>query len=1111
MAIQPLNTPTRTFGEPIPVAPDTNAEVDKINELVAAVNAGLATSNAIVGGDKFVQYLSSGTYGVPAQASTLDRLDPATILPGVEATVINPAPTPLTVEEPSKSFVATIVADGTTNGAFQVPAYTGATDLVWVVWQEVVSADSFTPILPIELDAAKASYAGMALRPLLIKIIGALGTATTVTTTQPTTTTPATGPTVTGFLPSSAAVGASVTITGTAFTKATAVLFNGTPASFQLINATTLVAVVPVDATTGPVAVTNSAGTGTSAASFTVSASTTTPPTTPTADLTAALAISVATLMLGSPVAYSITPTAGTAPYAYEVVATDTTTGQQFTLGTTRTGSWTPTAVGSYAIEATVTDSSNPAKVAQTATRYLQVSQAVNRIPVADAGQDLTIQLPTSSVALMGTASDPDGDALTYDWRQVTGPAGAPTATGLPATTQNVVVSNLMAGTYQFGFRSTDSHGAQSPEDYVLLTVNPVATTPTTIELAPFGNSRTADENHRGYITNWPAKILGLLADSRYTLPFNYALGGSYTDYGGPAGTESSVTTQLAAYAAQVHAAVSQRVAIIAIGINDCQNLDSFSTIIAHYTHMMQVAKADTSITKIILVNLVTSRYTGFDDARQQQIFALVQQVNQWLENNYLALGASVLCDVYSDRILYGYDAPLNQDNFIYSGTDNGIHYQDPAALATAKVIKKGVVLAVSGGTGIVKSDDPFVPAAIATPIYLDASNPNNTATMVVDSGAGKQNATIYGSPQLVPNAVFGKAAYYFPNDGILRYLELRALASQANAYTITFVLRSTATNASQFYFDCETGRIVLSANGFSATGIGPGAYYASAQPNQPSGARGNTIPAQTDSIISVALGADNGVVFLNGVKQGEYAASITRLSTKIRIGAKFDATPEGYATEYADHANTVEGFFFGYIQAAQFDPGKATDAEMVAIFQKYSGGNSGGGGQPISPNPQTAAAFTANGLVYDASKFQYSTTDTSGGYNVLAVAPLTFPAGTESVASLIFQTGDQDVIYGFCDHVPSGPADMQFGIFPTGGDIHVADRGYFGKVLTPVNNQLIQVHRAANGLVRMEVSGGGAVYPYSTNSTATLQLYLFIRGAATSRLTAPGQVGGVS
>ncbi|RZK29336.1 MAG: hypothetical protein EOO61_20790, partial [Hymenobacter sp.] len=55
MAIQPLVIPTRIYGEPTKIAPDVNDIVDKINELVDAVNAGLATINAIVGGDKYVQ------------------------------------------------------------------------------------------------------------------------------------------------------------------------------------------------------------------------------------------------------------------------------------------------------------------------------------------------------------------------------------------------------------------------------------------------------------------------------------------------------------------------------------------------------------------------------------------------------------------------------------------------------------------------------------------------------------------------------------------------------------------------------------------------------------------------------------------------------------------------------------------------------------------------------------------------------------------------------------------------------------------------------------------------------------------------------------------------
>jgi hypothetical protein len=101
----------------------------------------------------------------------------------------------------------------------------------------------------------------------------------------------------------------------------------------------------------------------------------------------------------------------------------------------------------------------------------------INQLPVANAGDDLKITAPTSSVALMGTASDPDsGDSLTYLWRQITGPAGAGTATGLPATSLNVVVSNLAIGTYQFGFQATDQKGGKSQEDWVVVTVDAAGT-----------------------------------------------------------------------------------------------------------------------------------------------------------------------------------------------------------------------------------------------------------------------------------------------------------------------------------------------------------------------------------------------------------------------------------------------------------------------------------------------------------------------------------------------------------------------------------------------------------------------------------------------------------
>jgi uncharacterized membrane protein (UPF0136 family) len=81
-------------------------------------------------------------------------------------------------------------------------------------------------------------------------------------------------PTVTSFNPTSGAAGASVTITGTNFTGATAVKFNATQASTFTVNSSTqIIATVPCGATTGTISVTTPSGTGTSSNSFTVTTS----------------------------------------------------------------------------------------------------------------------------------------------------------------------------------------------------------------------------------------------------------------------------------------------------------------------------------------------------------------------------------------------------------------------------------------------------------------------------------------------------------------------------------------------------------------------------------------------------------------------------------------------------------------------------------------------------------------------------------------------------------------------------------------------------------------------------------------------------------------------
>jgi YD repeat-containing protein len=77
------------------------------------------------------------------------------------------------------------------------------------------------------------------------------------------------------FAPQSGTVGATVTISGTAFSPTPSqntVQFNGTTASIVSASATSLVVTVPTGATTGPISVSTSAGSVSSSSNFTVSA-----------------------------------------------------------------------------------------------------------------------------------------------------------------------------------------------------------------------------------------------------------------------------------------------------------------------------------------------------------------------------------------------------------------------------------------------------------------------------------------------------------------------------------------------------------------------------------------------------------------------------------------------------------------------------------------------------------------------------------------------------------------------------------------------------------------------------------------------------------------------
>ena len=90
-----------------------------------------------------------------------------------------------------------------------------------------------------------------------------------------------------------------------------------------------------------------------------------------------------------------------------------------------------------------------------------------NRPPVAHAGQTTQGIAAGQVVTLDGGSTDPDGDALTYDWTQLGGPQVALTGASSPqASFPAPVVKD--AETLVFQLTVTDAKGATSSSTYVV-------------------------------------------------------------------------------------------------------------------------------------------------------------------------------------------------------------------------------------------------------------------------------------------------------------------------------------------------------------------------------------------------------------------------------------------------------------------------------------------------------------------------------------------------------------------------------------------------------------------------------------------------------------------
>jgi hypothetical protein len=108
---------------------------------------------------------------------------------------------------------------------------------------------------------------------------------------------------------------------------------------------------------------------------------------------------------------------------------------------------------GVYQFQLTVTDNGG---AIGTGIVWVTVNPAADIPPIANAGSDVSISLPTNSVSLTGSGSDADGTITSYQWTKISGSSSYSITSPGSASTN---VSGLVQGLYQFQLTVTDDKG----------------------------------------------------------------------------------------------------------------------------------------------------------------------------------------------------------------------------------------------------------------------------------------------------------------------------------------------------------------------------------------------------------------------------------------------------------------------------------------------------------------------------------------------------------------------------------------------------------------------------------------------------------------------------
>ena len=132
-----------------------------------------------------------------------------------------------------------------------------------------------------------------------------------------------------------------------------------------------------------------------------------------------------------------------------------------------------------YQFELKVTDNGG-LSANDTMRVIVNASVPTNYPPIANAGADQTITLPTNAINLDGSAStDPENNITGYIWTKISGPTSFNI---LNANTVQTQVNNLVPDTYQFELKVTDASGLFSKDTMQVIVKSEPLPFPTTCD-----------------------------------------------------------------------------------------------------------------------------------------------------------------------------------------------------------------------------------------------------------------------------------------------------------------------------------------------------------------------------------------------------------------------------------------------------------------------------------------------------------------------------------------------------------------------------------------------------------------------------------------------------